>query len=141
MGPSNIVVNIGDLGEKNENRCPKAHTSPRSRQSVPRQRETWRWITSWAAEDLCEPVQLLPQSVTLQPLIVKPLHYRSVPAEPPVITAIDTVIIAQGFFGKAPVILQALAQMAKKATSLLVRALEMSERQSCDAMRNNCTIR
>ncbi|XP_026063885.1 coenzyme Q-binding protein COQ10 homolog, mitochondrial [Carassius auratus] len=33
--------------------------------------------------------------------------------------------------------------MAKKATSLLVRALEMSERQSCDVMRrnSNCTIR
>uniref|UniRef100_A0A9J7XRL4 Si:ch73-141c7.1 n=2 Tax=Cyprinus carpio TaxID=7962 RepID=A0A9J7XRL4_CYPCA len=33
--------------------------------------------------------------------------------------------------------------MAKKATSLLARALEMSERQSCDVMRrnSNCTIR
>lgn len=53
--------------------------------------------------------QLLPSErhSTALPLIVKPLHYRSVPAEPPVITAIDTAIIAQGFFGKAPVILQA----------------------------------
>ncbi|XP_051744424.1 coenzyme Q-binding protein COQ10 homolog, mitochondrial [Ctenopharyngodon idella] len=33
--------------------------------------------------------------------------------------------------------------MAKKATSLVLRALEMSERQSCDVMRrnSNCTIR
>ncbi|XP_016339628.1 coenzyme Q-binding protein COQ10 homolog, mitochondrial [Sinocyclocheilus anshuiensis] len=33
--------------------------------------------------------------------------------------------------------------MAKKATSLFLRALEMSERQSCDVMRrnSNCTIR
>lgn len=30
-----------------------------------------------------------------------------VPAEPPLITAIDTVIIVQGFFGKVPVILKA----------------------------------
>lgn len=45
MGPSNIVENIGDLGFKRMR-------TPRSRQSVTRQRETWRWITSWAAEDL-----------------------------------------------------------------------------------------